>query len=264
MIQQIGQSLECRWYYEHQVKAHKRHLKEISHRSRSTFRSSEQAKIVKTRKLSLELDKQTKIERENFLLFLKINSIRERKIVPKGFQGPKSLNISVRKQEAEKIFNENFVYVKRFMDMPSFVSAQKHAKEFTKHQLYKQNISKANLHQRLVKLSSFVNKPGVLPPLGSLSEEYAGKLRSENQSKLTDIEDRDEGCVRLQRKSSELNLRGLEEKEKKEEKEEDRVERLEMYDSVILDDERESTPMLASNEGVEEPKSNEEESKGLE
>lgn len=257
MIQQIGQSLESRWHYEHQVKAHKRHLKEISHRSRSTFRSSEHTKIVKTRKLSLELDKQTKIERENFLLFIKINSIRERKIAPKGFQGPKSLNISVRKQEAEKIFNENFVYVKRFMDMPSFVSAQKHAKEFAKHQLYKKNISKINLHQRLEKLSSFVTKPGVLPHLGSLTEEYEGKLRSENQSMLTDIEDKEEGCAKLQRKSSEIDLRGMVEKEN------DRVERLDMYDSVKLDDESECSPKLESFEGVEEVKKSEE-SKELE
>lgn len=233
MIQQIGQNLESRWHYEHQLKAHKRHLKEISHRSKSTFRSSEHPKIVNVRKLSLEIEKQTQIERENFLLFLKIHSINERKPNFKGVRGPKSLNLSTRRKEADKIFNENFAYVKRFIEMPSVVSAEKHAKEFAKHQVYKKNISKINLHQRLIKLSSFINKPAGFSQFSGSVEEYRGNLRSNNQSKFTDIEDKEGNQVSLQRKNSEINLSVIAQKE------EDRKERLEMYDYNISDDDNE-------------------------
>jgi len=178
MIQQFGESLESRWYREHSIKVHRQHLKDISLRSKSTIRSEDQVKIVNLRKLSQEIDKQREIERENFLLFVRLNSIKERKISPRDFYGPKSLNLSVRKKEAERIMNENYGYVKRFIDKPSFVSAKRQVKEYQAQESYKNTISKANLHKRLIKLSSFVGKPGTLPPL----EISIG--RSENQSKL--------------------------------------------------------------------------------
>lgn len=178
MIQQFGESLESRWYREHSIKVHRQHLKDISLRSKSTIRSQDQVKIVNLRKLSQEIDKQREIERENFLLFIRLNTIKERKISPRDSYGPKSLNLSVRKKEAERIMNENYGYVKRFIEMPSFVSAKRQVKDYQAQQTYKKTISKANLHKRLVKLSSFVAKPGILPPL----DINVG--RSENHSKL--------------------------------------------------------------------------------
>ena len=150
MSQQFAESLEARWYREFSIKAHKRHLREISLRSKSQLRAENQTKLVKLRKLSQELDKQKEIERENFLLFIKLNSIKERRKSQRENFGPKSLNISVRRREAEKIITENYSYVKRFMDIPSFVSAEKHQKDYQLQQLYKRTISKANLHKRLL------------------------------------------------------------------------------------------------------------------
>jgi hypothetical protein len=92
--------------------------------------------------------------------------------------------------------NENYSYVKRFIEMPSFVSAERHQKDFELQQNYKKTISKANLHQRLVKLSSFVAKPGLLPPLEISISESEAKVRSQNESKLETSDEKDEKSVK--------------------------------------------------------------------
>ena len=150
MSQLFAESLEARWFREYSIKAHKRHLREISLRSKSQIRAEDEVKLVKLRKLSQEFEKKKEIERENFLLFVKLNSIKERKNCERQSFGPKSLNISVRRRQAEKIICENYNYVKRFMDIPAFVSAEKQRREFLMQQVYKKTISKANLHKRLL------------------------------------------------------------------------------------------------------------------
>jgi hypothetical protein len=92
--------------------------------------------------------------------------------------------------------NENYSYVKRFIEMPSFVSAERHQKDFELQQNYKKTISKANLHQRLVKLSSFVAKPGLLPPLEISISESEAKVRSQNESKLETSDEKDKKSVK--------------------------------------------------------------------
>ncbi|OMJ86821.1 hypothetical protein SteCoe_11594 [Stentor coeruleus] len=192
MIQQFGESLENRWYHEHSIKIHKKHLDDIKKRSKSTIRSPIYKHIsVNLRKLSQEVDKQKEIDRENFILFMKLSQIKERKTNQSENYGPKSLNFSQRKKEAEKIMTENYDYVKRFIEKPSYLSAKRHENEFKIQQGYKKTISKASLHKRLVKLASVEGRYGHIPPLESYSLENIHKHRSEDPSKLEDIQVKD-------------------------------------------------------------------------
>ena len=191
MIALFGESLESRWYREHSIKVHKQKLEAIKQRSKSTLKSSIQPLSVNLRKQSQEMDKKKEIERENMILFLKLNHIKQRKNSKSEPKGPKSLNFSLRKKEADKIINENYDFVKRFMDKPSFVSARQLQEEYQLQLGYKKTISKANLHKRLVKLASFEGKPGHLPPLDSSLIENINKVRTEDQSKLSNVEDLD-------------------------------------------------------------------------
>jgi Hemingway/CFA97 len=185
MIQQLDESLESRWYRKHSIKIHRQKLEDIKHRSKSTLKSSDHSLTVNLRKISQELDKQKKIDRENMILFIKLHQIRERKLNHEDLKGPKSLNFSVRKKEADRIINENYEFVKRFMEKPSFVSAKKLKQDYIQQLEYKRTISKANLHQRLIKLASFEGKPGQLPPLDTSLYENSSKLRSQVPSKLS-------------------------------------------------------------------------------
>lgn len=192
MIQQFGESLENRWYHEHSIKIHKKHLNDIKKRSKSTIRSPIYKHIsVNLRKLSQEVDKQKEIDRENFILFMKLSQIKERKANQADIYGPKSLNFSQRKKEAEKIMTENYDYVKRFIEKPSYLSAKRHEKEFKIQQGYKKTISKASLHKRLVKLASVEGRYGHIPPLESYSLENIHQQRSEGPSKLEDMQVKD-------------------------------------------------------------------------
>ena len=187
MIQQFGESLESRWYREHSLRIHKRHLEEIRQRSKSTIKAPLHHVSINLRKLSQESDKQKEIHRENLILSSKLYEIQERRIMPGEPRGPRSLNFSVRRKEAERILTENYDFVRRFMVKPSFVSTSKFEEDYRQQLGYKKTISKANLHKRLSKLALFDGKPGYLPPLDTSIFEQNSKSRTEAPSKLTNV-----------------------------------------------------------------------------
>ena len=187
MIQQFGDSLESRWYKEHSLRIHKKHLEDIKQRSKSTIKSHFNHNSPNLRKLSQENDKHKEIDRENMILFVKLNQIKERRSSPRESKGPKSLNFSLRKKQAEKIMTENYDFVRRFIIKPSFISARQLEEEYKQQQGYKRTISKANLHKRLIRLASFDGKPGQLPPMEYSTPENVDNSRTEVPSKLTNI-----------------------------------------------------------------------------
>lgn len=214
MIQQFGESLETRWYREHSLRIHKKHLEAIRQRSKSTIKSPLHHISVNLRKISQENDKKKEIIRENMILSTKLYQIHERRVSPGEAKGPKSLNFSLRKKEADKILTENYDFVRRFMVKPSFVSASKLEEEYKQQLGYKKTISKANLHKRLSKLALFDGKPGQLPPLEASMFDHQSKSRTEVQSKLTKINSNNSEIV-IDAENEETKKKALESPKKK-------------------------------------------------
>ena len=168
-------------------------------RSRSIRKSTFNHLSLNLRKISQEYNKQKEIDRENFILFLKLDQIKERKLSPQEQKGPKTLNFSIRKKKAEKIMNENYDFVRRFIIKPSFVSTRKLEEEYKQQQEYKKTISKANLHKRLINLGLVKKKPGQLPPLDSSLFEDINNSRTEVPSKLKNVLSNDSEVSLIQR-----------------------------------------------------------------
>ena len=165
MIPYSEENLESRWYREYSITLHKRKLQSIKDRSNLTITSPIRFSSVNRKKIANINKKAKERYRENMILYEKLTQISERKYSPTWRKGPKSLNISTRKKEAERIIHDNLEFIKRLTEKPSFVSARKLKEEYQIAELYKRNISKANLHERLKKIKFNELKPLFLPPI---------------------------------------------------------------------------------------------------
>lgn len=167
MIPYSDESLESRWYRDHSITLHKKRLNEIKARANALSSSPVRYSSVNRSKLSHDraCAKAKERNRENMALYEKLTQISERKYNRKEVKGPKSLNITVRKKDAERIITENLHFVKRLTEKPSFVSAKKFEEEYEVLKGYKHSISKRYLHERLNNLKGYDLKPLLLPPI---------------------------------------------------------------------------------------------------
>ena len=62
--------------------------------------------------------------------------------------GPRSLNISVRKKENERIERENQAFAKRLFDNNGCISKKKLDREYYNNTMYRNNLLKLNSHRR--------------------------------------------------------------------------------------------------------------------
>ena len=164
MIQYSEESLESRWYREHSIRIHQKRLNDIKSRNFSIEHSPTRFYSVNRRKNRF---KQNEVVRENIMLYDKLTMISERKQNKNQAKGPKSLNISIRKKEADRIIQDNFEFVKRLTEKESIFSVRKLRKDFDEQEKYKNSISRHNLHERLRKITDSELR---LPPI---NQEYA-------------------------------------------------------------------------------------------
>lgn len=164
MIQYSEENLESRWYREHSIRIHMKRLNDIKSRNFSIEHSPTRFYSVNRRKNRF---KQNEVVRENIMLYDKLTMISERKHNKNQVKGPKSLNISIRKKEADRIIQDNFEFVKRLTEKESIFSVRKLRKDFDEQEKYKNSISRHNLHERLRKITDSELR---LPPI---NQEYA-------------------------------------------------------------------------------------------
>ena len=167
MIPYSDESLESRWYREHSIQIHKKRLKDI--KARPKFMTGSPARFSSVNRKKAFKD-QTELFRENMILYDKLTQISERKRSPTNIKGPKSLNIAIRKKEAERILLDNLEFVRRLTEKESFVPTKRLNHEYQLSEQYKKTISRANLHERLQKITKKVMKQ-TLPPIHKKSSQ---------------------------------------------------------------------------------------------
>ena len=164
MIQYSEENLECRRYRERSNRIHMKKLKDIKSRNFSIEPSTTQFDLVNKRKNKF---KENEVNRQNMMLYDRLTKISERIQNKNQIKGPKSLNVSMRKKEAERIIQGNFEFVKRLAGKESIFSFKKLRREIEIQEKYKNTISRHNLHERLQKITDSELK---LPPI---NQEYA-------------------------------------------------------------------------------------------
>jgi hypothetical protein len=179
MIQYSDESLESRWYREHSIRIHMKRLKDIKARNFSIDPSPTRFYSVNRRKNRF---KQNEMIRENIVLYDKLTQISERRKNKTGLKGPKSLNISIRKKEADRIIQDNFEFVKRLTEKESIFSVKKLRKDFDVQEKYKNSISRHNLHERLKKITDSELK---LPPINQEYVKGSSTSRVSNHSRTS-------------------------------------------------------------------------------
>ena len=169
MIQYSEESLESRWYREHSIRIHMKRLKDIKERSSSVVQSPIRFSSVNRSRLGKPVLKHYEMVKQNIMLYDKLTHISERRHNKGQLKGPRSLNISIRKKEADRIIQDNFEFVKRLTERESMFSVTKLKKEYDIQEKYKSSISRHNLHERLKKITESELK---LPPI---LQESGGK-----------------------------------------------------------------------------------------
>ena len=167
MIPYSDESLESRWYREHSIQIHKKRLEDI--KARPKFMTGSPARFSSVNRKKAFKD-QTELFRENMILYDKLTQISERKRSPTNIKGPKSLNIAIRKKEAERILLDNLEFVRRLTEKESFVPTKRLNHEYQLSEQYKKTISRANLHERLQKITKKEMKQ-TLPPIHKKSSQ---------------------------------------------------------------------------------------------
>ncbi|OMJ77044.1 hypothetical protein SteCoe_23443 [Stentor coeruleus] len=127
---------------------HYERLKEIKQTDSKTQISRTASQ--KKHKPYLETDRNLEIKKTNKILLDKLASINKRstkKLEPQPhfFKGLKSLNLTLRRQEAQRIINENEQIVKRITSQKPQILKKKFDRDFEKHEIYKGNLSKIRL-----------------------------------------------------------------------------------------------------------------------
>ena len=216
MMPYCDESLDSRWYREHSIALHKKQLQRIKDRSALLSNSPKRYSSVNKRKFSCDKDngRLKETHRENMILYEKLTQISERKWSPKTIKGPKSLNITLRKKDAERIMQENLEFVKRLTEKQAFVSAKKFKEEYEVLEGYKRTISKAQLHERLSHIKFPEIKPLVLPPIDQES------LKSNEKRFNLGYESKSKNSPSIA--SPKIKLNGLKETKKVEERRQDR------------------------------------------
>ncbi|OMJ83465.1 hypothetical protein SteCoe_15635 [Stentor coeruleus] len=151
------ENLTSKLYQEYSIKLHKKRLEEIKHRD--TFSQSLPQDFIKKehKKPSsfLQIAKANEINRENQILNDKISAIFERKFSPKVIQkykSPQTLNSFHRRQEKQKIIQENKNFIQRLIERPSNFPLEKFKLEYEITKKYKENYSKQNNKKRIQKV----------------------------------------------------------------------------------------------------------------
>ena len=170
------------WYREHSNRIHMKKLKDINSRNFSIEPSTTRFHSVSKRKNKFM---QNEVTRQNVMLYNKLTKISERIQNKNQIKGPKSLNISIRKKEADRIIQGNFEFVKRLTEKESMFSIKKLRKEIDMQEKYKNTISRHNLHERLKKITDTELK---LPPINQEYTKGASTSRISNISKLSKTE----------------------------------------------------------------------------
>lgn len=188
MIQYSEESLESRWYREHSIRIHMKRLKDIKERTSSIVASPIRFNSVNRSRVGKPTFKHFEMVKQNIMLYDKLTHISERRHNKSEIKGPKSLNISIRKKEADRIIQDNFEFVKRLTERESMFSVTKLRKEYDLQEKYKSSISKHNLHERLKKITESELK---LPPIfqesggkGSSTSRVSQGSKGNSKSKL--------------------------------------------------------------------------------
>lgn len=182
MIKYSEESLESRWYREHSIRIHMKRLKDIKERTSSVAQSPVRFNSVNRSRVEKNNFKHFEMVKQNIMLYDKLTQISERKYNKREVKGPRSLNISMRKKEADRIIQDNFEFVKRLTERESIFSVSKLRKEYDIQEQYKKSISKHNLHERLKKITESELK---LPPIFQDSGKGSSTSRQNCASKIS-------------------------------------------------------------------------------
>ncbi|OMJ65051.1 hypothetical protein SteCoe_39561 [Stentor coeruleus] len=127
---------------------HYERLKEIKGTGSKT--QIPRAKSQKKHKAYFEIGRNLEIKKSNKILLDKLTSINKRitknlEPQPCSIKSLKSLNLTSRKQETQRIINENEKIIKRIISQKPQILKKKFDRDFEKHEIYKSNLSKIRL-----------------------------------------------------------------------------------------------------------------------
>ena len=109
-----------------------------------------------------------------------------------GSLGPRSLNISIRKQENERIERENQAFAKKLFDNSGHISKRKLDQDYFAQTQYRKNITKVKIkkssRRNWPQADSMFAKSNALPPI-SLSSVKNGGLTHRSQTQIQDQQD---------------------------------------------------------------------------
>ncbi|CAG9333642.1 unnamed protein product [Blepharisma stoltei] len=158
------------WDREQAFIRHKKRLKHIkSHHSTRLDNSPPTTQNlvppIQRAHIFLDLEHSKAIQKDNDELLQRLNCISNRKpkyCIYNDLQSPiKSLNFPARKKEAERIFFENFAFLKRITGKSPSLSVKKFDEEYEQSRKYKKTLSRISHIERAASLG----KTGLLPPI---------------------------------------------------------------------------------------------------
>lgn len=154
----LQENFVAEWNKQFSTRAHQQKLEKIKKRElkglNSTFQPTQFIKKA-------ELEKSSKINRENKILYNKLTIISERKnplALNHSLSPSKTLNSRYKKLEAERITLENINLVTRLSYNNSDLSVKKLIKDYKLNEEYRNRISKKKFQDRIKKAVNYTNK----------------------------------------------------------------------------------------------------------
>lgn len=275
----VDEKLTSRVFRLHSHKLHKKRLIEIKAKvsnriNNSVPRTLKYQTLKRTGYISQVKERNNAIVRENQKILVMMEEISAGKRGTSVHQildsireipQPKSLNVSTRKKEAQRIIDDNEALAKRLNDSNQGVSFQKFDEEWLNITKYMTSISKKNI-RKLPKLDRDMQSIGSTEinikkggtsksPLSVAhkrnSSMFSPNLTSPLPSKLENFEEKGKNTGKVKGKKTEIEEKKTEIREKKENKviEEEKAKEIK---KVIEDPEEENKDLRENEEKVEE------------